>query len=172
MIRSGEGTRGTAGQGKGKGKGARRRPGLCTSARRRTAPRPAPAPTAVRGARAALAPPAPGARRFRVVRPQPRPRRGRGLGSAAVRGPESPPHRPRTPGPGALTFIPGSAPACESRPGAHVRAVKLFFEGLACPACRKMPTEAAAGGGEEAASAFQTSQEFRTFRPNPGCPCA
>lgn len=88
---------------------------------------------------------------------------GRGPGSAAARGPRKPtPVRPRW---GLSPASPGTAPA------AHVRAFKLFLEGPACPPRRKMPTEAAVGGGEEAASAFQTSQEFRTLRPNPGCPC-
>lgn len=104
------------------------------------------------------------AQRFRVVRPQPRPLRGEGGRTLRPRGdPGDPPVA--HPGRGFSPSSPGRAPA------AHVRGFKLFFEGLACPPRRKMPTEAAAGGGEEAASAFQTSQEFRTLRPHSRCPC-
>ena len=176
MIRSGEGRRGgwpgrgREGEeegGRGGGPACARAPASSPAARPRPAPLPPrpPRPRRLRPAerarpprhrprspelprRAPAAPPAPGGG-ARTLRPRGDPE-------------NSPPARP---GRGLSPSSPGSAPA------AHVRVFKLFFEGLACPPRRKMPTEAAAGGGEEAASAFQTSQEFRTLLPHSGCPC-
>lgn len=177
MIRSGEGRGGgwpgggregreREGEGgRGVGQACKRAPAASPAAW----PRPAPAPTAGRGARAASAPAPPEPRASASCARSPA-RAGGGGRALRPRGdPGSPPPRAR-PG-GSHLHSKGARPRREGRPAAHVRVFKLFLEGLACPPRRKMPTEAVAGGGEEAASAFQTSQEFRTLRPNPGCPC-
>lgn len=107
-------------------------------------------PGSARGLRAA----APGTPRFRVVRPQPRPRRGGG-GRALWprRDPGSPPSGART-GSSHL-HPPGARRPREGGLGAHGRAFQLFFEGLACPPRRKMPTEAAAGVGKRPPPRFR-----------------
>ena len=65
-----------------------------------------------------------------------------------------------------LTCIPGERAVGRARP----RAQAALGRARVPPSREKMPTEAAAGGGEEAASALQTSQEFRTLRPGSGMP--
>lgn len=173
MIRSGEGRGGgRPGRGRegkereGKG-GVRRRPGLCASARRLpgllAAPRPAPAPasapapTAARGARAASAPPPPEPRASASCARSPARAEGWGEGGGRAlrpRGdPGSPP--PGAPAEGSHLHPRGARRPLEGGPGAHGRAFQLFFEGLACPPRRKMPTEAAAGVGKRPPPRFR-----------------
>lgn len=177
MIRSGEG-RGGGRPGRGrKGKdregGVRRRPGVCASARRLpglpAAPRPAPAPapTAARGARAASAPPPPEPRASASCARSPARAGGGGDGALRPRGdPGSPPPGSAA---GALTFISGER-AGRGRATAGPR-VSTVLRRARVPPSPENAHGGRGGGGEEAASAFQTSQEFRTLRPNPGCPC-
>lgn len=176
MIRSGEG-RGGGRPGRGrKGKdregGVRRRPGVCASARRLpglpAAPRPAPAPapTAARGARAASAPPPPEPRASASCARSPARAGGEGTGLCGRAGTRE--AHPLAPQPGLSPSSPGSAPAAGGRP--QGRAFQLFFEGLACPPRRKMPTEAAAGVGKRPPPRFRhlrNSGRFARIRDAP-----
>lgn len=174
MIRSGEGNGGeTAGLRGGKGKRKAGRAGAEAAAGpvRQPPPLPGPpsrAPPRLRPRERARACPAcappppaePGASASCACNPA---RAWVGEGAGRTR---DAPRPPAFSGLRLLTCIPGERAVGRARP----RAQAALGRARVPPSREKMPTEAAAGGGEEAASALQTSQEFRTLRPGSGMP--